>query len=253
MQELTRFWGVADNGEVMELAVRPHLVERLLERWPPVGLARYDEPVGPVVVQRGLSDEWIIIPDRDPSGDNPPLLAWDQLEQSMTLFAVQRLTRVVAVHSAVFAHDGRAIVVPAASGGGKSTLTMAAADAGVKVLTDEYALIDQVTGLVSGWRRPVRILRDDGTADRRDVAVDSDPIPVGLVAFVSYRHDEEPGLAELSPGELAGELLGHTISAQDRPHESFDAALAVARTARGVKGTRGEAADTIGQLLELLD
>ena len=64
----------------------------------------------------------------------------------MTLFAVQRLTSVVAVHSAVFAHDGRAIVVPAASGGGKSTLTMAAADADVKVLTDEYALIDQTTG-----------------------------------------------------------------------------------------------------------
>jgi len=73
VEELIRFWGVADNGEVMELAVRPHLVERLLERWPPVGLARHEEPVGPVVVQRGLSDEWIIIPDRDPSGDNPPL------------------------------------------------------------------------------------------------------------------------------------------------------------------------------------
>lgn len=58
---------------------------------------------------------------------------------------------------------------------------------------------------------------------------------------------------ELSPGELAGELLGHTISARDRPHESFDAALAVARTARGVKGTRGDAADTIGRLLALLD
>lgn len=253
MQELTRFWGVAENGEVMELAVRPHLVDRLLERWPPVGLARHDEPVEPVVVQRGLSDEWIIIPDRDRSGDNPPLLAWDQLEQSMTLFAVQRMTRLVAVHSAVFVHDGRAIIVAAESGGGKSTLTVAAAEAGVSVLTDEYALLDPATGLVSGWRRPVRILCDDGTADRRDVAVDSDPVPVGLVAFVSYRSDVEPGWSELSPAEIAGELLGHTISARDRPHESFDAALAVARTARGVKGTRGDAVDTIGQLLALLD
>ena len=85
------------------------------------------------------------------------------------------------------------------------------------------------------------------------MAVDSEPIPVGLVAFVSYRPDTEPGWTELSPAELTGELLAHTISARDRPHESFDAALAVARTARGVKGTRGDAADTIGQLLELLD
>jgi len=46
VQELSRFWGVADNGEVMELAVRLHLVERLLERWPPVGLTRHDEPIG---------------------------------------------------------------------------------------------------------------------------------------------------------------------------------------------------------------
>jgi len=252
MQQLARFWGVADNGEVMELAVRPHLVEQLIERWPPVGMERYTEQVDPVVAQRGLSDDWIIIPDRDPSGDNPPPEAWDQLEQTMTLFAVHRLTSMVAVHSAVFAHEGRAILVPVHSGGGKSTLTMAAADAGVKVLTDEYALIDQVTGLVSGWRRPVRIRREDGTTDRRNIAVDSDPIPVALVAFVAHQPDDEPTWRSLSAAELTGELLGHTISARDRPHESFDAALAVARTAKGIKGTRGNATEAIHQLLALL-
>jgi len=250
---LERIWGLAGNGESIELAVRPHLVETLLERWPPVGLERHDRPVGDVVVQRGLSDEWIIIPDREPSGDNPPLLAWDQLEQSITLFTVHRMVDVVPVHSAAIEWHGKVMVVPALSGGGKSTLSVAAHEAGATVLSDEYTLIDPATGLVTGWPRAVRILNDDGTADRRSIAVPSGPLPVGLVAAVSHSPGAGNDWAPLSPGEIVGTLLGHALCARERPDQSFDAALAVSRTARGVKGTRGDAADAVHDLLALME
>lgn len=238
----------------MEVAVRPHLVDELLERWPPMGLDRTTTPVEPTVIQRGLSDEWIIIPDRDPSGDNPPPDAWDQLEQTMTLFAVQGLVSFVAVHAAVLAHNGRAIVVPAPSGGGKSTLSIAAHAAGIAVLSDEYALIDPSTGRVTGWPRSVRILRPDGPVERHRIATVSEPIPIGLVAFLTHR-EQATDAAEwtaLTPAEAVGELLGHTICARDRPEDSFEAALAVARTARAVKGSRGEASAEIEALLALI-
>ena len=52
---------------------------------------------------------------------------------------------------------------------------------------------------------------------------------------------------------IVGTLLGHALCARERPDQSFDAALAVSRTARGVKGTRGDAADAVHDLLALME
>jgi len=94
----------------------------------------------------------------------------------MTAFAVQRLSRLVAVHAATIAWRGKALVVPTASGSGKSTLSMADVDAGADVLSDEDALIDPATGRVTGWRRPIQVAADDRSSTRHDVAVDSEPL-----------------------------------------------------------------------------
>jgi hypothetical protein len=195
----------------------------------------------------------VIVPDVEESGDDPVPLAWDQLEQSLTVFAAHRLARVVPVHAAAFIWSGRCVIVPAPSGGGKSTLTVAAAGAGATVLSDEYTLIDPSTGLVTGWHRPVRILRDDGGVDRVHVAVRHDPVPVGLLAAVSYGKDGANTFAPITPVEAVGHILAHTLCARDRPDESFDAALAVARSAAAVSGRRGEAADAASELRRLVE
>lgn len=148
--------------------MRPGLVEELDRRWPPLGLRRELRPVEPLEARFGLSDEWLIVPDVTESGDSPSPVAWDLMEPELGLFAVTRLRRLVAVHAAVIVWNGRALIVPAASGGGKSILSIAAAAAGAGVLSDEYALIDPGTGLVTGWRRPVRRRRDDGSIERLD-------------------------------------------------------------------------------------
>jgi hypothetical protein len=248
---LTRFWGVAENGEVMEVAVRPHLVETLIERWPPVGMERRESPAEPVVAQRGLSDTWIIIPDRDESGDAPPPDAWDMLEQSMTAFAVTRLAHLVAVHAAAIEWEGQLILAPGASGSGKSSLSVAATEAGAAVLSDEYALINPLDGQVSGWKRPVR-MRRDGATDRLDIAVASEPLPVGLIVFLEHQPGADNQWEPITPAHAAGKLLSHTICARDRPDESLDAALSVVRGARAVAGVRGEARPAIDELLALL-
>lgn len=116
---LERRWGVAESGEVYEVAVRPHLLDELRRRWPPVGLERRSSSVGPVVARIGLSDVWVVVPDIEASGDSPPPVAWDLLERSLAVFTSLRLSRLVAVHAAVIERDGRALVVPATSGGGK--------------------------------------------------------------------------------------------------------------------------------------
>jgi hypothetical protein len=224
--------------------VHPSVAGALVERWPPVGLARCDPPAGTVThrVTVGLTEQ---------AGD--PQRCWDRVESELALFASERLAGLVAVHAAVIVRGSKALVVPGASGAGKSSLCVAAAAAGAQILTDEYALVDPASGLVTGWRRPVRVRRPGGVVDRIDLATKSGPVEVGLVAFVVYTTRSAPPWATLTGAEAVLGLLANTVCARSRPDAALDAALAIARSARAVAGSRGEAADAVVRLLALLD
>lgn len=248
-------WGVAENGEVVEVALRPHLLEELDRRWPPYGLRQQSTPVEPVVARLGLSNVWLIVPGSEESGDDPSPAAWDLLESELALFAVKRLKNLVPVHSATIAWRDHLLVVPGSSGAGKSTLSVAASRRGARVLSDEFTLIDPITGLGFGWNRPVRLrvgTRDDRN-ERVEIAVRSDPLPIGLLAFVAHADRSVPAWTPITSSSAAIELLNHTICTRTRPAESLGAATKVARSANAVKGTRGEAARAAAQLLEMLD
>ena len=186
-------------------------------------------------------------------GDGGLARGRDRVESELALFTSERLTGLVAVHAAVIAQESKALIVPGTSGAGKSSLAVAAAAAGAVVLSDEYALIDPTSGLVTGWRRAVRVRQPGGGVDRLDLATESGPIPVGLIALVAYAGVSAQSWAPISRAEAVLGLLANTVCARSRPDEALDAALAIARPARAVAGPRGEAADAIVELLELLD
>lgn len=118
-------------------------------------------------------------------------------------------------------------------------------------MSDEYALIDPGTGLVTGWCRPVRILTDHGGVDRLDIAVAADPIPAGCIAFVIHQPRSSQAWQAISNGTAVGRLLTHTLCASTRPDDSLDAALAAIGSAHAVAGTRADAATATGPLLAL--
>uniref|UniRef100_L8BA56 Hpr(Ser) kinase/phosphatase n=1 Tax=Rubrivivax gelatinosus S1 TaxID=1138313 RepID=L8BA56_RUBGE len=60
-------------------------------------------------------------------------------------------------HAAVLERGGRALLLPAPPGSGKSTLCAALAHRGWRLLSDELALVDPVSGLVRGMARPVNL------------------------------------------------------------------------------------------------
>jgi len=249
--ELARCWGIAENGAVVEVALAPMLMGELEKRWPKLGLERSSQAVEPVEARFGLSDTWMIVPDRELSSATPSAAAWDHLETQLALFAVTRLTHLVPIHSAAIAWEGSVLVVPARPEAGKSTLALAAHQIGAQVLTDEYTLVDPDTGLVTGWHRAVRRRNPAGPADLVDIAVGSDPLPVGLVALVHYDPAGD-GWQQISPSDAAIQVLSHTICTRSRPNDAFEAVLKVARGAPAVAGTRGEAADAVLALLETL-
>lgn len=253
-EDMVVHWGTADDGAVVEITVPRSMSHELGTRWPPRGLKPSAEPIKPpsqrIVFGAPHGEQG---PAAGSVTDVSDAFKWDWLESEVAIFSAERLDSVVAIHAAVIAWHGRALVLPGTSGAGKSTLSVESVAVGAQVLTDEYALVDPRTGWVSGWLRPLRVRRSDGTVDRLDIAVASDPIPVGLVAMLVHHSDVQPDWAKITGAEAVLGLLANTVCAQSRPDESLDAALAIARSSPAVGGFRGEASTTIVDLLALMD
>lgn len=65
--------------------------------------------------------------------------------------------RWVVVHASVVERNGRVMILPAAPGSGKSTLSAALAYAGWRFFSDEFALLDPATGQVWPMPRPISL------------------------------------------------------------------------------------------------
>ncbi len=61
------------------------------------------------------------------------------------------------IHAAVIEKGGKALIMPAPPGSGKSTLCAALVSKGWRLLSDEMALIDRGTGLVAPAPRPISL------------------------------------------------------------------------------------------------
>lgn len=81
-----------------------------------------------------------------------PLLEW-----GMNWCVYTHCHQFLTLHSAVVEKDGRALILPAPSGSGKSTLCAGLAFRGWRLLSDELALIDPATGLLSPLPRPISL------------------------------------------------------------------------------------------------
>jgi HprK-related kinase A len=81
-----------------------------------------------------------------------PLLEWG-LNWCVSAFCHQ----FVIVHAAVVERDGRAVILPAPPGSGKSTLCAALVARGFRLFSDEVALIDVETGRLVPIPRPISL------------------------------------------------------------------------------------------------
>ena len=87
-----------------------------------------------------------------PASQAFPLLEWG-LNWCMSTQSHQYLV----IHSAVVERNGRAIILPAPQGSGKSTLCAALVARGFRLLSDELALIDIEHGTVVPLPRPISL------------------------------------------------------------------------------------------------
>ncbi|MDM7922531.1 MAG: hypothetical protein QUS14_09560 [Pyrinomonadaceae bacterium] len=124
----------------------------------------------------------------------------------------------VFVHAGVVSWKGKAIVIPANSGCGKTSLVVELVKLGAEYYSDEYAVLDS-KGYVHPFARDLSV-RSEGRlwSEKDGIPVENfggkageEPIPVGMVILTEFKPDAVWQPDELTVGQGILETISHTI------------------------------------------
>ena len=109
---------------------------------------------------------------REPFLPLPRSMAAPMLEAGLNWCVGNFAHQYLVIHAATLERHGRALLMPAPPGSGKSTLCAALVTRGWRLLSDEFALVDVTSGALEPIARPVA-LKDQSVALLRDWAPDA--------------------------------------------------------------------------------
>ena len=127
---------------------------------PDSGFADFHVSVEPLRGARRWFDKQVVFrfDGMAPLASLPGDQGFSMLEWGLNWCVAAHCHQFLIVQAAVLARNGRALILPAPTGSGKSTLSAGLAfEGGWRLLSDELALIDPATGLVVPLPRPVRL------------------------------------------------------------------------------------------------
>jgi hypothetical protein len=163
----------------------------------------------------------------------------------------------VFIHAGVVAWKGRAIVIPANSFQGKTTLVAELVRNGAEYYSDEYAVLDE-NGMVHPFPRDLSVR--DSQFHERDVPVSElggktgfDPIPIGAVLLTEYAEDGEWNPEQLTVGQGIMEIIPHTIPRNFNTKFSLKVLNTAVTDAIILKSPRGDAGEFAIKLLSFFD
>lgn len=162
----------------------------------------------------------------------------------------------VFVHSGVVTMGERALLLPACSYSGKSTMTQALTRLGATYFSDEFAVIDH-DGWVYPYRRAMTIRRENGGRDRR-ISPANFPLPtkrcrIALVVDCQYEKGARWAPQPLSKGEGVLSLFSNTVSAQLTPQRDIAWLTTAMKDARAYRTLRGDARYAAPRLFAMLE
>lgn len=210
-----------------------------------------------VTAVRQREDRWAVTSESDEvvvAAEDVDRAVVDQVHRLFALHARD----VIFFHAGAVGLDGRVVLVPGRSFSGKTTLVEAAVRAGWEYYSDEFAVID-ATGSVHPYPRPLGVRGADETASPVSVTefggrVASSPGTVAAVVSTHHRPGGawSPVVVEGSAAALP--LIDNAVRARLAPQAVVATAAAVVDGgARTYVGDRGEAAEVVAALAELLE
>src|SRR5450830_22065 len=144
---------------------------------PPPGLRRWFRPQ--VCAEFDLPSHFLPMPRAH---------AFAMFEWMMNWCISSRVNHYLIIHAAVVERGGRAVILPAPPGSGKSTLCAILVNAGWRLLSDELALVDPESGMLIPAPRPISLKNQSIDVVRRLVpsAVMSAPAHDTLKGSVAH-------------------------------------------------------------------
>ena len=179
---------------------------------------------------------------------------YERLESDLRLFVAELARHRVFVHAGVVGWKGQAIVIPGRSYSGKSTLVAELVRSGATYYSDEYAVLDS-RGRVHPYARPLG-MRSPGSdraqkvkAEDIGATIGSKPLRVGLVLSTKFKAGARWRPREITHGKGVLELMSNTVAARSQPERALTVLPAALRSARILKGVRGEAGEIVEAIL----
>lgn len=162
------------------------------------------------------------------------------------------------IHAGVVGWQGKAIILPAMSHQGKTTLVSELLRAGTEYYSDEYAVIDSM-GLVHPFERDLSV-RMNGSEVPVDIPpqefgslAGKTPLPVGAVVLTKYEVGKVWKPETLSLGQGILETIPSAIAVNYSTEFSLKVLNTAFRRAIMVRSSRGEARETAYSILALFE
>lgn len=159
------------------------------------------------------------------------------------------------VHAGAVSMNGRALLLPGASGVGKTTLVQALLHAGASYLSDDYAVLD-IEGRVWSYAKPLAVRTPNGRrtigAAALGAPIAHGPCVAALVVETHYRAGATMALA--AHGRAAGllALLRNAPGARIAARRRLDVLARALHRAEVLAGPRGDADAAAVTLLDRL-
>jgi hypothetical protein len=165
----------------------------------------------------------------------------------------------IFLHAGVVGWNEKAIIMPANSYNGKTTLVAELVKCGAEYYSDEYALIDK-TGKVHPFARDLSMRSNDANLREEIVSVESiggkagtEALPVGMLLLTRYVEGRSFAPEVISVGNGIIETVPFAITVRSDPDRTMGFLSTAFKNALVVKSPRGEATVEAKAILSYFD
>lgn len=208
---------------------------------------------------RNKSKYWLQKADEEILDYSYKINKFDQLDSKIRLTIAEFAENFIFLHAGVVSYKGKAIIIPARSFSGKTTLVAAMIKKGLEYYSDEYAVIDEA-GLVHPFPKKLSMRGIIDDYRQVDIPVEElggkqgfKPIEVGAVLISKYNKKARFNPKIVSIGEGIIESIANSVSIRQNPKLVLSILSKITASAKIIKTQRGEAEKFSNQFTTYLD
>lgn len=189
----------------------------------------------------------------------PRQVVLDRLDSQVRITIAEFAAEKVFIHAGVVGWKDLALIVPASSYRGKTSLVAELVKRGAAYYSDEYAVLDE-KGLVHPFPKKLSVRGIENEFKQTDLPVESiggvaatKKIPVGMFLITEFKENARWKPKILSTGQGIMQILPHTVPVRYNPEFTLKVLNEAANRAIIAKSFRGDVekfADTILNFFE---